>query len=88
MHLADRFITECKEYITNGDIATLKEYEASYSSDGRLAWDYILMKLYIHACLKKQKEIATWLLSLTERLDPIQKVAIRSGISYGKRLLA
>jgi hypothetical protein len=87
MHLADRFIGECKALIEAGDLAALKDYETAYSADSRLAWDYILMKLYIHACLHKQKFIAAWIQDLTARLDPLQQAAIRPGLAYGRRLL-
>jgi hypothetical protein len=53
-----------------------------------LPMDYIIQKVYIHACLKKRRGIAEWILAEAEkRLDPIQWMAIRQMGSYGRHLL-
>jgi hypothetical protein len=86
--LSEAFVAECKPLITAGDLATLQGYAETYSADKEIAWDYVLMKLYIHACLKKQRDIATWVEGLCALLDPIAAAGIRPGLAYGRALLA
>ena len=45
-------------------------------------------KVYIHACLKKRRDIAEWLQSLFPQFDPITQIAYRQMFSYGRYLLA
>jgi hypothetical protein len=86
--LSEAFVAECKPLVTAGDFEALKAYKEAYSTDKEIAWDYVLMKLYIHACLKKQRAIASWIEGLCDLLDPIQTSAIRPGLVYGRALLA
>ncbi len=51
-------------------------------------WAYIFQKVYVHACLKGQKESADWLKQIfEEHSDPIQKIAYRQTYAYGNYLL-
>lgn len=86
-------IQTCKVAINANDLAELKGiYEDAMSTDWAPApppdWAFILQKVYIHACLKKQRDAAAWLehLFLT-RLDPISRIAYKHTINYGHVLL-
>lgn len=89
--LTEDFILVCKELIEKGDLSMLQEevrelLESEQAFD--IIWDYTILKLYIHACLKKEKKIAEWILDQQYYLDPIQQIAIRKMIPYGRWLLA
>ena len=87
--MADDIVYSIKKLIDdNSDVDTISEaiYDLPHSS---LPMDYIIQKIYIHACLRKRREIAEWILSEAEKhLDPIQWFAIRQMRSYGRYLLA
>lgn len=78
----------CKIYIHNNDAegftAFLLEIQDEY--DG--VWDYIFKKVYIHACLKKNKPIVDILLQTYQELSEIEQIAIRQVFPYGRYLLA
>lgn len=78
----------CKTYIHNNDTegftAFLLEIQDEY--DG--VWDYIFKKVYIHACLKKNKPIVDILLQTYQELSEIEQIAIRQVFPYGRYLLA
>ena len=92
MSASEALVREVKPTIERGDLEHLQEVlEAYYTSETyahMLAWDYILLKLYIHACLKHQAVIATWILEQTNRLTPIEQTAIRHMVPYGRWLLS
>jgi fido (protein-threonine AMPylation protein) len=51
-------------------------------------WGYVLQKLYLHACLKRQHAVAAWLEQIYNGvLDPIQQIAHRHMFAYGRQLL-
>lgn len=89
--MADEIIGFFKKYINDGSIdgcqMYLQELKDTYE-DGSLPWDYIFQKVYLHACLKKQKQIVDWLMLVFTELPPIQQIAIRQIFSYGRVLLA
>jgi hypothetical protein len=84
-------IYECKKYIELNELETLKLYysellEYEYTSQPDLP--YIFHRVYLHACLKGRKDIATWLeYTIYPSMDPIQKIALRQIFPYGRHLL-
>jgi hypothetical protein len=83
-------IRDCKALIEHGTLQALQDYYAEMlvSEDAHLVdWPFVLQKIYIHACLKKKRDIATWLESKFGDLDPISFIAYRQTIAYGKHLL-
>lgn len=86
-------VLDCKTFINKGAVDALKQYVSSLRTDydwseGEPDWAWILQKVYLHACLRKQVEIATWLESLFHTvLDPVQQIAYRHTLSYGHTLL-
>jgi hypothetical protein len=81
------FLKDCKTLIDKDNLEGLQEYYEDHK-DESFAWEYILQKLYLHACLKKKPRIVDWLTSLYMSLDPIQQIALRQMFSYGRYLLA
>ena len=78
-----------KELINKNDLVGFQAYlDHLLETYTDIPWDYVFQKVYIHACLKKRKDIVTFLLMKFEDLDPISKIAIRQVFSYGRYLLA
>jgi len=83
-------ISEIKEFINADKKAELQDFfeelmESSY--DRPPDWSNIFQAVYIHACLRKKREIADWLKTLFTRFDPIQQIAFRQVFFYGEWLL-
>lgn len=85
-------IRECKEMIASSSLQSLQEYyrdilasycDVSYTVD----WAFVLQKVYLHACLKKKRDMAAWLEERFKDLDPIAFMAYRHTINYGHVLL-
>jgi hypothetical protein len=88
--MTELFTQTCKEIIGRGSLDELKgEIQERMRCEGadQIAWEYVILKTYLHACLKKKKEIAEWIVSQMSLLDPIQQIAIRQMIPYGRVLL-
>ena len=83
----NEIIKSSKDRINNGDIHGLQEILESVK-DEKIDWQRIFLKVYLHACLKKQKEIVEWLTEVYETFDSISKIALRQVFPYGKFLLA
>ena len=85
----DNIIRESKEIINRGDLAALQEYYNNFFDSHVESIDipYLFRHIYVHACLKKKKEIAAWLKELYETMDPIMKIALRQIFAYGNYLL-
>jgi hypothetical protein len=81
------FVKECKEFINRGYLEGLEAFVTA-NLDKNIAWEYVIEKLYIHACLKKKADLADKVLEKVSLLDPIQQIAIRQMIPYGKWLLS
>jgi hypothetical protein len=83
-------IRECKEMIERSTLPSLQEYYqdllTSYN-DEQVDWAFVLQKVYLHACLKKKRDMATWLEERFKDLDPIAYMAYRHTINYGRVLL-
>lgn len=78
-----------KELINKNDLNAFRAYlDELLNEYTDIPWDYVFQKVYLHACLKKRKEIVAFLLEKFEDLDPISKIAIRQVFSYGRYLLA
>ena len=83
-------IATCKDIIDTGDLESLKDYYASLQNtifEFGIPWEYIYQQVYLHACLKKQIEIVSWLQTIYERFGMIEKIALRQMFSYGNYLL-
>lgn len=86
--VSEYFVKECKAFIDHGYLDALEAFVNENSQVDNLAWDYIIQKLYVHACLKKMPVLANKILEYLPLLDPIQQIAIRQTVSYGKWLLS
>jgi hypothetical protein len=89
--MADEFVSFFKKYIDDGSLEACQNYfqELKDTYDPvSIPWDYIFQKVYLHACLKKQKQIVDWLMLVFTELPPIQQIAVRQIFSYGRTLLA
>jgi hypothetical protein len=83
----DFFLKRCKTLIEEENVEGLQEYYMENVSES-YPWEYVYQKLYLHACLKKKKQVVEWMNGLFEQFDPIQKIALRQMFSYGRYLLA
>ena len=83
----DSFVREGKLFIHEDNLEALQELYFEHAQE-TYAWEYVYQKLYLHACLKKKRDIVKWLDSLFPQFDPIQRIALRQMFSYGKYLLA
>jgi len=87
----DALIKECKTYVNSGDLSGLQSYYTDLQNTEFLTpvnWQLIYQKVYLHACLKKQKEIADWLTHMFSTFDQITQIAMRQLFPYGRYLLA
>ncbi len=85
-------IRECKEMIERSTLQSLQEYyrdilTSCHDGPYRMDWAFVLQKVYLHACLKKKRDFATWLEERFKDLDPIVFMAYRHTINYGHYLL-
>lgn len=87
--MVEAVIGNFKHYIDLGSIESCQQYlqELFDEYDSGIPWEYIFQKVYIHACLKKQKTIVNWLMLVFTYLDPIQQIGVRQVFSYGRTLL-
>ena len=77
----------CKHYIDMNSFDELKTLIEGLSPSED--WSYGFQKVYLHACLKKRLEIATWLKDVVyPQLEPIQKIALEQIFPYGRYLLS
>ncbi len=86
------FIQDLKDLIQQNNLVAVKEYISELLMDeGSHLMDpaYIFQKVYLHACLLKRQEIATYLREeCFQLLPPMQQIAIRQCFPYGRVLLA
>jgi len=87
----EALVTECKTFIEQGDLAGLQNYYSELQNTEFYLipnWQFIYHRIYLHACLKKQKVIADWLTGLFVTFDPVTQIALRQLFPYGRYLLA
>jgi hypothetical protein len=88
MAATKQLISELKQMVANNDLEGLKaEYESLTDCAPPVPWDAVFKDVYLHACLKKRKEIVEWLLTVYEAMDEISKIALRQLFPYGRHLL-
>jgi hypothetical protein len=91
MSIEEQLISEIKPFINKGNLDGLKEqwdeYRLETEFDREIAWDFVFQKIYLHAALKKQKQICEWLDSVFTEFDPIQQIALRQMFAYARHLL-
>jgi hypothetical protein len=83
-------IRDCKALIEHSSLQALQTFfgEVQQEEDAHLVdWPYVWQKVYLHACLKKKHDIATWLEARFKDLDPIACMAYRHTLNYGRYLL-
>ena len=83
-------LRDIKEVVERGNLDTLQtfyDYLQKTHEDEDVDWPYILQKTYLHACLKKRRDMVDWLGSLFEQMDPINRIAYRHTLNYGKVLI-
>ena len=86
--MADEIVRNFKSYVNAGKLESCQDYVQTLREEyDALPWDYIYEKVYLHACLRKQKHIVEWLLELYKELSPIEQIAIRQVFPYGRYLL-
>ena len=83
----ETFLYLCKAMIEKDNLEGLQEYYME-NQEENYPWEYVYQKLYLHACLKKKEKIVEWLAQMFKQFDPIQQIALRQMIFYGKYLLA
>jgi len=84
-------VSNCKSYVTEGNLAGLQSYYSEIQSmeyEYNPNWQFIYQQVYLHACLKKKKDIADWLTSIFPSFDPVSQIALRQVFPYGRYLLA
>ena len=77
-----------KDFIDKRDPTGFSEFLLEVQDDYEGVWDYIFKKVYIHACLKKNKPIVDLLMTYYEEMSEIERIAIRQVFPYGRYLLA
>jgi hypothetical protein len=92
LRIGQRIVQECKKYIEENNLDCLQEIYKSITLDSdqfqNLDWPVIFHKLYLHACLKRKREVAEWFeKTLYPKMDPIQQIALKQIFPYGKHLL-
>jgi hypothetical protein len=91
-HIERDLLCESKEILEKRPMEFFQEHvrdclETEYPC--RIDWVLLFQKLYLHACLKGKRDAAEWLTTdIYERLDPIQKIALRQVFPYGRYLLS
>lgn len=92
MRIEDQIIMQIKSYININDLEGLQTLWGTYQDEIEwetpIAWDYVFQKSYLHAALKKKKEICAWLDTLFVTFDPVIQIAMRQMFAYARYLLA
>jgi len=84
----NQIILECKDFINNNMIDEFKTYVLNLPSNLEMR-EYIFQQVYIHACLKKNNHLTSWLKKeiYDKYFTSVQQIDIRHMFSYGKYLL-
>ena len=91
--ITSEIIRTCKTYIETNNLSSLQSYYAELMDytypDQQPDIPCIFHRVYLHACLKGNREIANWLeTSLYPTMDKIQQIALRQIFPYGRHLLS
>jgi hypothetical protein len=89
--IEDDILSELKPLIAEGNLAELQRLWEEYQETdfGRpIAWDYIFQKSYLHAALKKKKDICDCLDTLFVTFNEMTKIALRQLFPYARYLLS
>lgn len=87
----EAFIRTCKTYVNEGNLLGLQDcYNEMQNNDlgYNLNWEYIYHRVYLHACLKRKRDIVDWLTEMFGTLDPVSQIGLRQIFPYGRFLLA
>lgn len=80
-------IQELKEWIDKDDLLSLQQFVNEIDiQDDSMPWDYIYQKAYLHACLKKKKEIKEWFETLFPMFNFLTQSGLKHTFSYGNYL--
>ena len=82
----DTLIKRFKTFVETDDLSSAVIFFEELQTEEDIPWDYVYQKVYLHACLKKQRRFVDWMNSLFERLAPIEKIALRQMFAYGRYL--
>jgi len=89
--LEDHIVRTIKPYVEKGDLDNLQqiwtEYQENTEFPRDIAWDYVFQKVYLHAALKKQAHLCTWMDDIFQGFDPIIQIGMRQTFSYARYLL-
>jgi hypothetical protein len=87
----EAFIRTCKTYVNEGNLLGLQDCYNEMQNNNlgyNLNWEYIYHRVYLHACLKKKRDIVDWLTLMFGTLDPVSQIGLRQIFPYGRFLLA
>lgn len=84
-------IGDLKTFVESNNLEAIQNYVSALQNEEinrSVEWDYLFQKVYLHACLKKRREVADWIESVCfPQLPEIQQMAVRQVFSYGRYLL-
>ena len=86
----DQIIIKLKQYIDLNETNKFKEYLTLNFEELKNTVDlgYVFQKVYLHACLRKRKDMAEWLQTeCFSRLQFFEQSSIRQVFAYGNHLL-
>ncbi len=87
----EQYIYHLKQLVNVGNLSHFQSYmQHVYDTEQDPNFDlsYLFQKIYLHACLKRKRDIAEWMENIAFTfLEPIQQIAIRQLFSYGHYLL-
>jgi len=85
-------IRTCKTCIETNNLEELQAYYLelrNYEYEMQPDWPTIFHRVYLHACLKRNKKAAEWLeTTIYPSMDPIQQIGLRQIFPYGHHLLS
>ena len=85
-------IQYCKSLVDDNNLPLLQCYYNQLTNDTifdvQPNWDYIFQRVYLHACLRKRRDVAEWMkVEIYPTLNDIQRTSIRHVFAYGKHLM-
>lgn len=91
MNVTRSIVQECKEYIDQNNFFALRTFYAELLNSEFARppdWITVYQQVYLHACLRKRADMAAWLRTVFDRLDPAAQIALRQVFPYGRALLS